>query len=565
LAVNTSAWTPQYQANGGQVPGHILRGSRVGHGAFLVSGAMRTTDYTAGATGWSIHSDGSVDFNSGNFRGDITGASGTFSGTVTARSLDIPDAVSAASAHIDALGNFWVGATTLGAAPFSVTNAGVAVASNLTISGTSTMNGSLIVNGSVSSNELGTDAVGATHLSSIALGAGKHIQSTSYSAGISGWEIDADGSAEFNNVTVRGAVYATSGSFSGSLSAATGSFAGSLSAATGSFTGAVTATSGSFTGAVTATSGSFTGTLRTGSSGNYIETVTGTNTLDFYDATVRQGTVKFDSAAYTKFAIYGPDGVNNTTDGILGLGNGRAVFTAGYGQTTYIGSIDGGATNQSAIVSINAQTNTIIGSGALDIATFTESGNVGHIAINSTHATEGGELLMEAGTGDVGYDDVTLDNYSEGTGASAYSYLRFIGGATQIWRMRADTALYSLGSTGGRDVHISSLGTFVYDSSTENHKEDISSLVGADLVPRAKSLRAVQYRPKEEFSAAPDNSYQIGFIAEEVAALFPEVVWFDPDEADGLTVPVGVDYKRLVPVLFALWQDTEARLINAGI
>ena len=491
MAVSTSAWTPQYQANGGQVPGHILRGSRVGHGAFLVSGAMRTTDYAAGTAGWSIHSDGSVDFNSGNFRGDITGASGTFSGTVTARSLDIPDAVSAASAHIDALGNFWVGATTLVAAPFSVTNAGVAVASNLTVSGTST--------------------------------------------------------------------------FSGALSSATGSFAGSLSAATGSFTGAVTATSGSFTGAVTATSGSFTGTLRTGSSGSYIETTTGTNTLDFYDATLRQGTVKFDSAAYTKFAMYGPDGVNNTIDGILGLGNGRAVFTGGYGHNTYIGSIDGGPTNQSAIVAINAQTNTIIGSGSIDIATFSESGNVGHIAINSTHATEGGELLMAAGTGDVGYDNVTLDNFSEGTGASAYSYLRFIGGATQIWRMRTDTALYSLGSTGGRDVHITSLGTFVYDSSTESHKEDISSLVGADLVPRAKSLRAVQYRPKEEFNAAPDNSYQLGFIAEEVAVLFPEAVWFDPDEADGLTVPVGVDYKRLVPVLFALWQDTEARLINAGI
>ena len=48
------------------------------------------------------------------------------------------------------------------------------------------------------------------------------------------------------NVTVTGAVYATSGTFAGSLSAATGTFAGSLSAATGNFSGAVYG--GSYTG-----------------------------------------------------------------------------------------------------------------------------------------------------------------------------------------------------------------------------------------------------------------------------------------------------------------------------
>jgi hypothetical protein len=43
---------------------------------------------------------------------------------------------------------------------------------------------------------------------------GAYIQSNNYVAGSVGWRIGKDGSSEFNNVTVRGALYATSGAFS---------------------------------------------------------------------------------------------------------------------------------------------------------------------------------------------------------------------------------------------------------------------------------------------------------------------------------------------------------------
>ncbi|HEI3091262.1 TPA: DUF1983 domain-containing protein [Escherichia coli] len=49
----------------------------------------------------------------------------------------------------------------------------------------------------------------------------QQIQSTNYAAGSSGWMINKNGSAELNNVTVRGTVYASSGKFSGSLEAKT--------------------------------------------------------------------------------------------------------------------------------------------------------------------------------------------------------------------------------------------------------------------------------------------------------------------------------------------------------
>jgi predicted phage tail protein len=49
----------------------------------------------------------------------------------------------------------------------------------------------------------------------------QRIQSTNYASGSAGWMIDKNGNAEFNNVTVRGKVYASSGKFTGTVEAKT--------------------------------------------------------------------------------------------------------------------------------------------------------------------------------------------------------------------------------------------------------------------------------------------------------------------------------------------------------
>ena len=64
------------------------------------TGAYQSSDFVSGSTGWQFDSDGNLEANSGNFRGDITGATGTFSGTVNVGSLNIPDAVTANSFQI---------------------------------------------------------------------------------------------------------------------------------------------------------------------------------------------------------------------------------------------------------------------------------------------------------------------------------------------------------------------------------------------------------------------------------------------------------------------------------
>lgn len=74
----------------------------------MVDGFFQSANYVAGVSGWKILPNGNVEFGSGYFRGDITGATGTFTGTLTGGSLNIPDTTSANSFHTDASGNsFW--------------------------------------------------------------------------------------------------------------------------------------------------------------------------------------------------------------------------------------------------------------------------------------------------------------------------------------------------------------------------------------------------------------------------------------------------------------------------
>ncbi|MHA3720471.1 TipJ family phage tail tip protein [Yersinia enterocolitica] len=54
------------------------------------------------------------------------------------------------------------------------------------------------------------------------------IQSTDYVEGREGWRITKAGTAEFNNVTIRGTVYATNGVFSGRIESKDGYFAGTV-------------------------------------------------------------------------------------------------------------------------------------------------------------------------------------------------------------------------------------------------------------------------------------------------------------------------------------------------
>lgn len=98
-------------------------------GIYLGSGTFASAPF-------SVTMAGALHATSGTFSGDITGATGTFSGTVTVGSINIPDATSTNSFHVDSSGNMWLGATTLAGAPASITKAGLLTATNVVVTGT---------------------------------------------------------------------------------------------------------------------------------------------------------------------------------------------------------------------------------------------------------------------------------------------------------------------------------------------------------------------------------------------------------------------------------------------
>lgn len=104
----------------------VISGEGAGNTVQATSSQI-SPNFQAGTRGWRISANGDVEFNDGIFRGQLI-----------AGSIDIPNTTTANSFHVDSSGNIWAGATTFGAAPFSVSSAGVLTASGATITGTIT-------------------------------------------------------------------------------------------------------------------------------------------------------------------------------------------------------------------------------------------------------------------------------------------------------------------------------------------------------------------------------------------------------------------------------------------
>jgi len=185
----------------------------------VVAGHIQSANFLTGSKGWRIDSDGNLEANDGYFRGDLTGATGTFSGTVSVGSLNIPNAVTANSFHVDSSGNAWWGATTLAGAIAKILNTGAATFTNVVITGVqagssingayiqsltitgdklvnatvtgdkidnATITGSNIANGTISGSNIGSGTITGTNI-----GTGTITGANIDSATITGSNIDA--------------------------------------------------------------------------------------------------------------------------------------------------------------------------------------------------------------------------------------------------------------------------------------------------------------------------------------------------------------------------------------
>lgn len=158
-----------------------------------------------------------LDFNRTDWKGDTEGAYTVTNATMLVHTL--PDNI------IAGISNPW----TLFYRVKQVTRAGLE-SNYVAIQGTSALvdSGGLAANsiiantiaaGAVTAEKIATQTITADKIQSVsgnAIQTGA-IQSTTFSTGVSGWNLPLDGSAEFNSVTVRGTAFIQAGSFSGSI------------------------------------------------------------------------------------------------------------------------------------------------------------------------------------------------------------------------------------------------------------------------------------------------------------------------------------------------------------
>jgi hypothetical protein len=77
------------------------------------------------------------------------------------------------------------------------------------------LNGEYVIAGQLSDDHIADLSAGKITAGAIAVG--EYIEATGYDPGVYGWRISGSGNAEFNNVVVRGTIYATAGLIGGAV------------------------------------------------------------------------------------------------------------------------------------------------------------------------------------------------------------------------------------------------------------------------------------------------------------------------------------------------------------
>lgn len=348
-----------------------------------------------------------------------------------------------------------------------------------------TLTANEILANTITANEIAADAITASELSALALAVGKYIRSNNYVAGVSGWNIDSSGTAEFSNAVIRGST------FTGSLAS-------------------TTIVGGTITGAFYQ------------SAASTPKTTISTVNPNWAGGGAAQGGVQFDFGRSTTGIVSASDGGTN------GVNIGLAAML---GDTTNTASWFG------------------LGTGA----TFTiPSGQYFQIFGGGT-ATGQGVIIQDAGLFvkkdifcDTGKISAGLNNVLETSsfGGSPPAFLNM-----DIFSINAGTP--TKGQASQEDLTAAWLiffaGSFSAVSS-KSLKKNIKNLHKSHG-EKLHQLRPVsfQWKHHDEFDKPPEH---IGFIAEEVAALWPDLVT-DIHERDGKTVTKGLLYNEFIPVMVA--------------
>ena len=442
----------------------------------LVNNIIRSSNFinnTTTKTGWAIYSNGNAIFNNVQIRGSLIAGDGYYAAANTALFANI--------------GGY-----------FSLKDKLTWDGSALTIRGTLQF-----PNGSTPGTFNNGDGLSAGSIGGITIG-GSYIQSTDYDAN-NGFRINSDGSAIFNEVSVRGAITATSGSISGTVTI------GSQTAT--AVSGAVTTASSAAAAAAaaqTTADGKIDGTQVnanvTSISGNTITT----GTINLNNINVRTGTTGARlNIDVNGIFIYDANGTNT----VALSSNGYASFSGQLSSAT-------GSIGNNLFVGNNVRINGAAGDGAVSV------------------------VKIRA-------DSQPSPSLSTSPGRNPLSVVSFLNNDAFVVRYdgRCD-----LGAT-------SYVNGSVIQTSDKRYKKNIeNSILGLDFV---KKLKPISYY-WENIEGNQSLGMHQGFIAQDVKEIKNSLEeefggWFLYDDND-IDSRQGLDYNQFIAPLVKAVQELSAKI-----
>jgi hypothetical protein len=191
---------------------------------------------------------------------------------------------------------------------------------------------------------------------------------------------------------------------------------------------------------------------------------------------------------------------------------------------------------------------------------FTVDGETGQVGVGSRSGFRfgNGSLQGNAGSSGGGYPTIgynikftgTQEDY--GTLITDTSWRLDIGENNRLQVFsRSSTAPVASGAVYTAGPYVSINGTDWTSSSDARLKENVNTITGA--IDKVKAMRPVNYTWIHDGEGA---SNQVGFIAQEMALVVPEVVDIPEDDE----VHQGIQYGKLVPVLTAALQEALTKI-----
>jgi Chaperone of endosialidase len=252
------------------------------------------------------------------------------------------------------------------------------------------------------------------------------------------------------------------------------------------------------------------------------------------------------------------NGMENTCSGTHNTGIGNNVFdaitTGDYNTAAGASALQSNTTGsnntaygyQALISNTSGKGNAAQGVNAL-YSNTTGIRNLG-IGSDALYSNTSGGYNIALGF-EAGYNVTTGSNNIEiGTSGTASD-----NGTIQIGMQGTQTLTTIAGIYGtpitGSAVYVTATGQLGVLASSERYKTDIAP-IGANT-EKLKQLRAVSFH----FRTDPHGAVQYGLIAEEVAAVYPELVI-----RDGAGIIQGVHYEELAPILLTEVQRQAATI-----